>query len=249
MAMRLLSAPEGKSRRDIDNASQELRSQELDKILASKRKEINDLDAVLVRTLSENGTKNYEEEQAWKNKIAELASEVSALESRRKSALIPLEEREKSVQDRESALLQREETIVIKESDIEYTKQALEDKLDSLSEREQDVLDYSKKLANREANIKLQEIQVETRLKALTTILQESYEEIIKSQSEQAQAKAILKGRDVSISEREKNVSQQVASFENREKAIVDRYKTLLRAITETNLNNNGNYTHKRGTG
>lgn len=234
--MRLLSAPEGKSRQDLDTAQKILRSNELDILIAAKRKEINDLDAVLVRTLSEKGAKNYEEEQAWKTKITALTTEVEALESRRKSALVPLEEREKTVQDRESVLLQREETIVIKESDLEYTSELLQDKLDAVSEREQDALSHAKRLNNREANIKLQEEQVESRLKALTIILQESYEEITTSQYEQAQAKAVLKGRDVSISEREKQVEAQVASFENREKAIVDRYKTLLRSITETNL-------------
>ena len=236
MSMRLLSAPEGKSKRVLDNAEQIVRSQELDALIVSKRKEISDLDAVLVRTLSEKGAKNYEEEQAWKEKLTVLTNEVEALESRRKSALIPLEEREKTVQDKESVLLQREETIVIKESDLEYTKQLLEDKLDTVSEREQDAISQDKRLTNREANIKLQEAQVEQRMKALTTILQQSYEEIIVSQTEQMKAKALLKGRDVSITEREKNVATQVASFENREKAIVDRYKTLLRAITETNL-------------
>ena len=53
-----------------------------------------------------------------------------------------------------------------------------------------------------------------------------------------AQKKAVLKGRDVSITERERNVELQEASFADREKRIVDRYQTLLRAITETNLKN-----------
>lgn len=234
--MRLLKPLEGQSRRQIENAQQELRSSQLDQVLKDKRKEINDLDIQLVNSLSEIGRRNYDEENMWKEKIDVLTREVEALESRRKSALVPLEEREKEVQNRESALLKREEIIAIKESDVEQTREILENKLDAISEREQDATNYSVNLNNREFAIQLQEKQIGERMAGLTIILQESYDEMQKAQAENAQRKAILKGRDVSIAEREKNVDMQEASFANREKAIVDRYKTLLSAISETKL-------------
>lgn len=244
--MRLLSAPQGKSKRETDIASQELRVQELDSLLMQKRKEISETDALLVRTLSETGLKNYEEEQAWKEKIQGLINEVTALESRRKSALVPLETREKEVETKERVLLEREEQTILKESDFEYTRQLLEDKLDVVSEREQDAEKYAQILNNREFSVQLQEAQVKQRMEALTTILKESYEEILTSQAESARQKAILKGRAVSITEREKNVEMQEAGFANREKAILDKYKTLQRTITEVNLNNDGRFSNSR---
>ena len=240
--MRLLTPPAGQSLRQVELAQQELRATQLDQVIKDKRKEINDLDNRLINSLSETGKKGKEEEQMWKEKIAVLTREVDALESRRKSALVPLEEREKSVQDREGVLLKREEMVLIKETDLEQTKELLEDKLDAISEREQEATDYSVTLNNREFAIQLQEKQISERMKALTDILQESFNEIQKAQAEAAQRKAVLKGRDVSITEREKNVELQEASFANREKRIVDRYQTLLRAINETKLKQNGNH-------
>lgn len=237
--MQLLSAPQGKSRLDVENAQQQVRAQELDLLIKQKRKELDNLDKLSIKALSEQGIEHYEEEKLWKERISSLTTEVEALESRKKSALLPLEEREKVIQTKESALLQREEQITVRESNAEYEKEALEDKLDRLSEREQGAEKYAQVLNNREFSIQLREKQVEDRLSALTVILRETYEDITKAQQEAAQYKAVLKGRDVSISEREKNVDMQEKSFSDREKRIADRYKTLLRAITETNLKKN----------
>ncbi len=234
--MRLLKPLEGQNRQQAEIAQQQLRVGELDQVIRDKRKEINDLDNLLIKTLSETGKKNYEEEQMWKEKISGLTREVEALESRRKYALVPLEEREKEVENRESALLKREEIVAIKESDVEQTRELLEGKLDAISEREQEATNYSIQLNNREFAVQLQEKQISERMNGLTTILQESYDEMQKAQTEVAQRKAVLKGRDVSILEREKNVEMQENSFANREKAIADRYKSLLSAISETKL-------------
>ena len=75
-------------------------------------------------------------------------------------------------------------------------------------------------------------------MNALTEILRESLEDIERNKAEVAKRKAILKGRDISITEREKNVEMQEAAFDKREQAILDKYRTLQKAITETNLKN-----------
>ncbi len=246
--MKLLSTPQGKSRREQENVDQELRAIELDKLIVAKRKELSDLDRLLISSLSEKSVKNYEEEQLWKNKIQELTNEVEALESRRKSALVPLEEREKKAQDRESALLKREEMVQIKESDIERTKELLEQRLDEISEREQEATNYSILLNNRRFNIEFQEKEIQVRSEAMVQILKESLEEVELAKAEAAKRKAILKGRDVSITEREKNVELQEAAFATREQKILDRYRSLQKAITETNLNQSGNNSNQRST-
>lgn len=237
--MKLLSPPAGKSRQQIENAANELRAQQLDEVLRGKRKEINDIEKLFNSTLSEQEIRQKEEERVWRETLSNLKAEVENLERRKALAQVPLEEKERRLDNDRSALSKREEAIVIKESDLEYTKEKLEDKLDAVSEREQEAEKYAQTLNNREFAIQLQEAQIRERMKSLTVVLQETYEEIVAAQAEAAQRKAILKGRDVSITEREKYVDMQLNSFADRERAINDRYKTLLRAITETNLKQN----------
>jgi len=235
--MKLLSPPEGKSQLAVQNAAQEVRSIELDKLMVAKRKELNDLDNRLVNSLSEVAKQGVAEEQLWKTRIAALTQEVDALESRRKSALVPLVSRENEVDDRERVLLKREEVIAMRESENDSERQMLEDRLDEVSEREAEANQYAISLNNREFAIGLQESQLKDRMDSLTTILMESLEEVKRAQTESARYKAMLKGRDVSIAEREKYVEAQEASFANREASILDKYRTLQKAITETNLN------------
>jgi len=239
MGMRLLNPSQGKSRRDIEITTQERRIIELDSLIEQKRLELQNIDRQFVKTLTEKGAEHYEEEGKWRDKIQSFTEEVEQLEARKRRALVPLEEKETMLQDMASALFKREEQAKIKESDLIRTKELLENKLDEISEREQEATDYSLVLANRERNIQFQEVQIQERMKALTIILQESYDEIQDSQQEVATRKAIIKGRDITLDERERRVKEQEDSFANRERAIADKYKTLMRAITETNLKNN----------
>jgi chromosome segregation ATPase len=234
--MNLLSQPQGKSKHELDIADQERRIIQLDGLIVKKRKELEELDATFVRNLSEKGAQNYEEEQNWRQRIDSLRIEVEALESRRKSALVPLEERGKKVEDRERVLLQREEQAALKESDIEYTSQALENRLDEISEREQESISYEKRLSERDMVLKIRESELETRMAALTEVIRQVLLDAERAKAEASERKALLRGRDISITEREQSVARQEASFVNRERAILDRYQTLQRAITETNL-------------
>lgn len=211
---------------------------ELDKLIVAKRRELNDLDQLYLNKSSELGQKGVSEEQLWKKRIEDLTIEVEALESRKESALIPLVDREKEVENRERVLLEREERVSFRESEADSERQMLEDRLDDVSEREQEATKYSVSLNNREFAIAFKEKQVQERMDALTAILIESLEEVKKSQAEAARYKASLKGRDVSITEREKYVEKQEAGFAAREEAILDKYRTLQRTITEVNLKN-----------
>lgn len=236
MVMRLLKREEGQKLQQLEIAQKQSRSIQLDDVIKDKRKEITELDNHLVNRLANAGTQGLEEEQMWRDRISALTIEVDALESRRKIALVPLEEREKSVHTRESALLRREEIVAIKDSDLEHTKELLEEKLDDVSEREQDAVKYSLILNNREFTIKTKEEEVEKRMDAVTDLMKQHMEENEKTKADLASQKAILRGRDVSITEREQIVAKKEAGFADREKRIADRYATLQRAITEINL-------------
>lgn len=239
--MKLLSQPQGKSKQQLDTANNERRVLELDALIVKKRKELDDVDKSLVASLSAAGARNYEEESKWKEKLSALEREVEALESRRKSALVPLQQREKEADDKDRALAAREESLSLKESDLEYTKLALEKKLDDVSEREQSAEDYAQSLNTRDFSLKESERQVTLRVEALTTVLRDILAEEELARTEQARRKAVLKGRAVSITEREQHVASQEAAFEAREEAILDKYRTLQRTITEVNLKNGTN--------
>lgn len=244
MPMRLLTPPQGKSRREIELAEQAVRAQELDELVQTKKKELNDIDLTFERSLSEKGKANYEEEEEHKARIRILEQDVQNLERRRERALLPLESKEKELQDKESALLKREREVTTKESEAEYTAQSLQDKLDTVSEREEDALEYSVTLTSREANIRLREEEIEKREASLTSILKQSMDEVNEGRTEITRQKAVLKGRGIVLTERERAVEKSLKSIADRELRLVDRYKTLQKAITETNLKH-GNHTDK----
>lgn len=237
--MKLLSSPEGASRRQLDNSSQELRGIQLDALIRDKQKKISDLDRQLMNSLSEFGKQNTEQETTIRQRITTLTSEVESLEFRKNQALVPLEEKDKELQYRERVLEGREETATLKESDLENKNQLLEDRLDSLSEREQSATDYSNLLNAREMRISVEEANVRQRMDAVSALMKEAYEDKRKSESEIATERAILKGRAVSVSEREEIVAKKEAGFANRERKILDQYRSLQKAIAETNLNDN----------
>lgn len=238
MAMRLLSPPAGKSLLAADIALQQARAAELDDVIKAKRKEVNDLDNAQIHSLSELGKKGSAEEQFWKERITNLTREVEGLESRRKSALIPLEAREKQADDRERVLLKREELAALQESDNLSERELLEDRLDDISEREQTALDYSKMLEARSQNLSLQEKEVKSRQESLVTIIQQVNESKKLDEENMNKQKAILKGREIILAEREAVCSKKEAGFANREKKILDQYRSLQKAITEVNLKN-----------
>lgn len=236
--MRLLSPPQGKSLLASDVASQQVRSVEIDNIIRAKRKEISELDNVLVNSLSELGKKGSTEEQFWKERISNLTHEVEGLESRRKSALVPLEAKEKELEDKERVLLKREELVDLQESENISSGELLEKRLDDVSEREQTALNYAKSLEIRSQNISLQENNIRIRQEALVSIIQQVNKDKKLAEEEINQQKAILKGREVILAEREALCTKKEAGFANREKKILDQYRTLQSTITEVNLTN-----------
>lgn len=233
--MKLLSSPEGTNRRQLDNASQELRSTQLDALIRKKQKELNDLERQVLDSLSEFGKQSSEQEAHLKEKILNLTADVASLELRKQQASVPLEEKEKELQDRERVLAGREETALIKESDLDITTQVLEDRLDSLSEREQSATEYSHLLNARELRISVEEENVRQRMDAVSALMKEVYEEKKKAETEFSQERAMLKGREVSLTEREQIVAKKEAGFVNRERKILDQYHALQQAVAETN--------------
>lgn len=239
--MKLLSSSEGTNKRQLDTSSQELRSVQLDTLIRGKQKEISDLDRQLMNSLSEFGKQTSEQEAIIRGRISSLTSEVESLEFRKKQALVPLEEKDKELQDKERVLEGREETVAIKESDLENKAQLLEDRLDSLSEREQSATDYSNLLNARELRIAVQEENVHKRMDAVSALMKEAFEEKKNSETELNTQRAMLKGRAVSLTEREEIVAKKEAGFANRERKILDQYHSLQKAIAETNDNRQRN--------
>lgn len=231
--MKLLSFPQGKSLQEHEAAAQELRIIELDGFIRAKRKELDDLDRKILFHASPQALK---EEEAWKEKIRLLTEEVANLERRRTVLLVPLEAREKEADTRLEALLQREETILIKETDLSQTADALADRLDDVSEREQNTLLHEADVEARSSNLALKEAEQKKREDAVLALMKEAHAEKLAATADISRQQAVLKGRDTVLNERERVVAKKEKGFLTREKAIVDRYKTLERAIAEMKL-------------
>lgn len=236
--MKLLSPPEGKSQLAAQNASQEVRAIELDKLIVLKRKELGDLDNKYLNDSAGMGARGSSEEQYWKERISVLTREVEGLEGRKKTALMPLVEREEKINDNERALLEREGKISLRESEIESEQQILEDRLDEVSEREQTALEYAQSLEIRASNVSIGESQVQSRQDALVQIVQQVNIDKKVSEDEINRQKAVLKGREIVLEQREAECSKKEASFASREAKILDQYRALQKAKTEINLQN-----------
>ena len=180
------------------------------------------------------------EKETFQEKMDVLRTLKAEIEEQKKS-LVPLELKEKELDTKSSVLLEREEQVLIRESELEHESELLEDKLDTFSEREQSATEYADRLTKREFTVSFQEKELQAKMDALTKIIQQSYEDVKKAQTEASTQKALLKGRDVTIAERERKVKEAEASFANREEAILDKYRTLQRTITEVNLTNDRN--------
>lgn len=234
--MRLLTPPAGKSLREIENAKQEVRTQQLEQIIRDKRKEIEQVEHIAVEALSKHGLENYEDEKRWKTRIAELTLEVEGLEQRRRTALLPLEKREKELTIKDRVLSEREEKLSIKETDLESVQEALAERLDDLSERQLTASEYATSLEQRNSNLVLQESEIQKRQDALVVILRQTNEEKQINETNLSTQIALLKGREKAISQRERVVEKKEKGFVSREKAILDKYETLRRAISEMKL-------------
>lgn len=234
MGMKLLSTPQGKSRREIDNAQEELRSQQLDELIRAKRKELNDLDLRVLAREAEYSSWDFEaEREKLENERASLARERKEY----RKSLVPLEQKEKELDTVASALLKQKEQLDIRETDLDQTSEILQERLDLVSEREQNALALSQDIEGRSSNLVIQEEEFKKKETALVEIMRTHEIERRKDERDIAKQKSVLKGRDTVLKERERAVAQKEAGFEAREKRLLDRYQTLQRAITEKKLN------------
>lgn len=150
--------------------------------------------------------------------------------------VLPLEQRTKQVDTREEALSQREESILIKETDLNQTSDILTERLDEVSEREQNALSYAADLEARNGNLSIKEGNLKKREEAVSEVMKEALGQKLLGETDIARRQAVLKGRDTVLNERERQVAKAEKGFAAREKAIADRYQTLERAIAEMKL-------------
>ncbi len=180
--------------------------------------------------------KLQQEKNAFIEESVALKEQKQKQDAFTKEVIVPLEKREKEVHTNEEALSKRAELISIKETDLQQTADILQDRLDEVSERESNALNHAQRLESRNANIALKEEEMQKRETALVEIFKENEQKRLLSEQSIAKQQAILKGRDTVLIERVRIVSKKEKSFESREKAITDRYKTLERAIAEMKL-------------
>lgn len=179
-------------------------------------------------------------EDGVQKRAENLAQKMMEYEEIRKTVIVPLVNREQVLQNNERALLKREEHIAIRETENDSERQLLEDRFDDISEREQATKDYSATLEQRARNIALQEGEFQKHQDSLVVLLREFSNDKKKAEDDISTQRALLKGRETILLEREKICAKQEAGFANREKSILAKYRQLQKAITATNLKNNG---------
>lgn len=240
MVMRLLSTPQGKSQRELDNSAQELRSIELDGMIKSKRQELDNLDKQLVASLSTLGLKNYEEEEMWKSRIKALTEDVQNLETRKRIALEPLIERQKEIDKKDKEISQRETVCSSEESRLLEEKESITTREKTLVTRETHLLERSSSIKLREEQAKAWEEEQTARIVAKEQEYKQlvSYEMVLREQLNSLEKETILLREEkkellTPIKTLERAIAKREESLRQRENALVKREESIRKGEEE----------------
>lgn len=235
MGTTLFTSKDARNLREEEDAKKAMRSQELDIAIAQKRSEIHRLDETYTKMHEAHVAQNVIEEREHQEKMTRMKKEVGELEERRRIALLPLQEREQELHDKDVVLSKREESVAIKEAEVTGTLEALTERMDEVSEREQMLDERERKLDSRKAGLDMQTEEVNQRHRALTELIVVKQAEFAKADASMASRNAVLEGREIAIAEREKRNADKDRDLHNRERALADAYRTLERAKKNKN--------------
>lgn len=231
--MKLLSPQETRTKRETLNTTLSSRSADLDEAIVAKRKEILTLDEDFLRAIEDNRLVRMQEESKWEQRNHVLRSETEELESRKRLALVPLEEREQKIQADDEALLQREQKVLRREEEAEKNLELLELRLDDASDRLALASKRSQELDRRETGIRQQEALTKARTDEFNTVLTKTLIDFETQRTELATKQLENEGREVIFAEKEVRILAKEKDLVSRETLLKDRYETLGRAIEE----------------
>lgn len=231
--MKLLSSFETRDKREQLNTALSSRSAGLDEAIVAKRKELLTMDEEFLRAIEHNRLTRMSEEAEWEQRNQALRAETEGLERRKAIALVPLEEREKAIENTREALLQRESNVSKREEEAEKNLELLEMRLDDASDRLANAQKRAQELSRREEGVKMQEAQTKARASEFNALLTDTLLNFDKQRLEIATKLRELEGKETVLRELEARISFAEKDLVSRETRLADRYATLERATKE----------------
>lgn len=186
-------------------------------------------DALLVsqrETWAAESKKHAEEVESSRKILAELLE-------RRRIATIPLTKEQESLDNKKRELDEKEESLNTKEYDNEATLRAISVQQDELSLRTKEIERSTESLSLRQKGIDTQSRITAQGAKQLSQALTDFITEKDTWSAQKATQEAILTGRDIVLTEREKRASAHEADLVSRETRLLDRAQELERAAKE----------------
>lgn len=192
------------------------------------------------RTLKRQQKTNEQEYEASLRRKLELNKEVEALEERKRQALSPLIEREKTVELAEESIRHRQADLDMQEEDLEEKTRLLMEKLDDVSSRELQVADREAYVQRLQQGVEIQRDQTAQDARNLAIQLSEFQKQVEDKevafafrQSELDAQENLYKEKDGLLLKREEEVKEEWIR-------IRDQRIQLDKAFTELRKNTHG---------
>lgn len=210
-----------------------LRLGELQKMEKEFRMKLAKAEADFNDVLAKNRKRWEEEEQAHMDRLKEMAQEVKDAEVEKLKMLVPFDILKEGVDDRFRDAEEFLTGLRKREERAEELTELLEDKLDSLGEREES-------LKEKETNILLKEKGLNSQIESFKLQSEHLTKQVTEFYTKQAEAEALLKQREESITFREKSqrsaeegLIQKEQELKDREERVKDERGVLIRAWDE----------------
>ncbi len=225
--MRLLNVKEQKKKDEADKNLQIARAKETAEELATKREELNDTRDTFAATLAEQNKEFEENLSVQKTKRDALNTEVQLLENRKKQALLPLENREKAVQDKEQELGKAVAALGAEKADFQRNLEGLHAHIDAVAERELNVSKQEELLRARARGIEAQTSSTKSQSAKLSNQLQEFSAASLKRANELKAWEDTLRAVSEEHLMARENFTKREQKLKDGERALLDKYKQL----------------------
>ncbi len=229
--MRLLNVKEQKKKDDADKNLQIARAKETAEELGTKREELNNTRDEFTRTLQLQQIE-FEAETNKQNRIRdELKAEVKDLENRKKQALLPLENREEAIQDKEQELGKAFAALGAEKADFQQSLEGLHAHIDAVAERELNVSKQEELLHARARGIEAQTVSTKSQSAKLSNQLQEFSAASLKRANELKTWEDTLRAVSEEHLMARENFTKREQKLKDGERALLDKYQQLEKTI------------------
>ena len=235
--MKLFSVSEVASNREAQTVSEIKRLDTVNKGLTNKRHELERLEADFVAILDRQRNTLETELSEHATKINSLVSEVSRLESRKKQALIPLEEDAKKLETKDKELSEKEADLKKNEDDLDEKSELLQEKLSTVAIRESQVSGMAQKQSVAQQGIDQQKAQIALQAQEMSKAMVSTIAEFNIRENAVLRREIALGLQEKQLADKEKEIVSRENDFARREALLKDRFDMLER--TKKNVHSN----------